>query len=145
MEEFINVTRTLIEDLKKDGYDPDKSVKPWVLVVEDNQFDQELMVSRLQRFGFQVEATITGEDALRFCDEKDYAAIFLDLNLGNGIGGLNVLEALRKKAKPPRVVIVTGAADQNFGPELARIGGYLEVVHKPLDRKAVEQIFKKEK
>lgn len=141
-DKFIEVTKSLIEEIKKDAPRPDRDPRS-VLIVEDNPNDREMMLRRLERFGFTVKSVITGEEALSACENHNFAAVFLDLNLGGGINGLTVLEKLRKKPVPPRVVIVTGAADASFGPELARIGGYFELIQKPIQRTDMELLFPK--
>lgn len=140
MSEFVSVVAELIEDLKKDAHLP-KGDSFAVLIVEDNDADRLLMRLVLEEFGFTVVSVTSGEDAIISCDHHVFAAVFLDLKLQGMMTGLEVLEVLKKRTPPPRVIIVTGAADSSFGSELARIGGYFEIVHKPLDRAAIEQLF----
>jgi PAS domain S-box-containing protein len=65
-----------------------------VLVVEDNDYNMELMKLYLSS-AFNVECAIDGEHALRMASSKQYSIILMDIHLGIGMDGLETTRRIR--------------------------------------------------
>ena len=87
----------------------DKTEKPFVLLVDDNEPTCTLMTALLQR-DFIVDTAIDGMEALEKLRTKSYDAVILDLLMPN-LDGYGVLDFL-KQNNPDllrRVLVVTAA------------------------------------
>jgi len=105
-----------------------------VLVVEDSAIARKFLQLRLQRLGYRVQTTSSGEDALDILEHHWFAIVFLDIALGppGSIDGLQVCQTLKQRAAQPggaptAVVLVTaltGSSDRVRG-SLAGCDAYL--------------------
>jgi CheY-like chemotaxis protein len=105
-----------------------------VLVVEDSAIARKFLQLRLQRLGYRVQTTSSGEDALDILEHHWFAIVFLDVVLGppGSIDGLQVCQTLKQRAAQPggapiAVVLVTaltGSSDRVRG-SLAGCDAYL--------------------
>ena len=103
------------------------SVKPVVLVVEDEDDARETLKDLLELRGYHVQTAADGQQALDFIDTTDRICIvLLDLFMPN-VDGWKVYESLQASGKLPslKVVITTSA------PHRAPPGA--DVMVKPLD------------
>jgi two-component system cell cycle response regulator DivK len=74
----------------------DKTIeKPRVLIVEDDPITNEVIQFYLKN-QYLVDVAVTEQQALGFIKSKKYFAVLLDINLGRGGNGLNVLKEIRK-------------------------------------------------
>jgi len=83
-----------------------------VLVIEDEEALALGMRDALQHAGFQVQVVHDGPTGLERIRAEGPDLVVLDLMLP-GMGGLEILEQLRKERRPVRVVIVTALASEN--------------------------------
>ncbi len=88
--------------------DQDGSFPP-VLVVEDNDLNKELLFIYLKNI-CQVDHAPDAESAIRMVKQKDYKTILMDINLGEGMDGLQATEIIRqiKGYEKTPVIAVTG-------------------------------------
>lgn len=106
--------------------------RPRVLVVDDSAFARKVLREvladdpRLEVVGFARD----GIDALEKIDELAPDVITLDLVMP-GIDGAGVVDALRARANPPRVVLVTTSDSQSPLAIAALQAGAFDLVHKP--------------
>lgn len=68
--------------------------RPRVLVAEDNA-DTRTLVNHLLRKSYEVVCASDGEEALRLAGESRFAALLVDINLGRGKSGEDVLHAIK--------------------------------------------------
>jgi len=112
---------------------------PFVLVVEDNPKDSELLKRYLITAGYDVTQAFDGKEALDLMAAKKPDLITLDITMPE-MGGF---EFLGEKAKNPEfadipVVIVTSASDRKKGLDL----GADAFVSKPVRKKALFSIIR---
>lgn len=109
---------------------PPASAPPPTLVLVDDDFAlRSALKFALELDGFRVQAFASGEDLLAAeLPERDVCLI-LDENLP-GLGGLDSLEALRRRAVDLPAILITS----HPGPGLRRRAGRLRVpiIEKPL-------------
>jgi signal transduction histidine kinase len=68
--------------------------RPRVLVVEDNA-DTRTLVNHLLRKNYEVVCASDGDEALRLAAENNYDVLLVDINLGKGKSGEDVLHAVK--------------------------------------------------
>lgn len=109
---------------------PPASASPPTLVLVDDDFAlRSALKFALELDGFRVQAFATGEDLLAADLPERDVCLVLDENLP-GIGGLDSLEALRRRDVDLPALLITS----HPGPGLRRRAGRLRVpiVEKPL-------------
>ncbi|MBN1996983.1 SpoIIE family protein phosphatase [candidate division KSB1 bacterium] len=108
---------------------------PHILVVDDDDLNRKFFLSILGRKKFFVDDANSGEAALKKIAENNYHLVISDLHMYK-IGGLQVLEAAKKKDPFTQVLILTG-----FGSipsaVLAMQKGAFEYLPKPVDQDAM--------
>lgn len=84
--------------------------KDKVLVIEDEEGDRELVVTALEREGYQVIQAESGEGGLELVETAQPDLIILDLILP-GLDGLEVCRRVRGKHEIP-IIMVTGREEE---------------------------------
>ena len=77
-----------------------------ILVVDDEEGIRQLYKEELEDEGYEVELAERGEEALEKISKAKPDAVILDLKMP-GMGGLEVLERIRKQDKDLPVIICT--------------------------------------
>lgn len=105
----------------------------WVLVVDDNQTVREFMKSKLAAFNFNVDYAESGEQAIGFTGQKNYACIFLDVVMP-GIDGYQVCKLIKsnRTGKKTAVVMLT-SKDSPFDKIRGSMSGCDAYLTKPVD------------
>ncbi|MBD1583763.1 PAS domain-containing hybrid sensor histidine kinase/response regulator [Pseudoalteromonas sp. S16_S37] len=124
-------TSTASEELIEDDFvvDLDTSLAPSnttehelpLLIVEDNEFNQKLMVKQLSRLGYNCELASDGIQGLKMWQSGDYALVLTDCHMP-GMDGFELTRQIRKiedkdKKQAIPIIAVTGAAmkgDQEY-------------------------------
>ena len=103
-----------------------------LLVVDDDKPLQGLFTLLMKRAGFDVDCACDGEQAMAMLQERDYAAVILDLMMP-GKSGFDVLERLERENPSllTRIIVASGASRV----ALERVDASLvhAVVRKPFD------------
>ncbi len=81
-----------------------------VLVVENEQEVAELIVSQLAPYDVEVRVAADGEQALALLAHERFDAVTLDILLGTGADGFEVLRALREDAELRRTPVIVVSA-----------------------------------
>ena len=81
-----------------------------LLVVEDQKDLNDIIVRKLEREGYAVDACYDGKDALDFINSAEYDGIILDILLP-GMTGLSVLADMRGKGNSTPVLLLTALGD----------------------------------
>jgi PAS domain S-box-containing protein len=116
---------------------PDNRTHRWqfagqrILVVDDGDENRELVRLVLEEVGLQVEEAVNGQIAVQMASARDYAMIFMDMQMPvlDGYGATTQLRQLGYK-KP--IVALTAHAMSGFETKVLAVGctGYLT---KPID------------
>jgi len=114
-----------------------------VLVIEDNKDNLKIVTYALERAGYRVIATETGEEGLRLAVAQRFAFILMDINLP-GMDGIETTKQIRvsKGDGDLPIIAVTSYAMTGDRDRILAAGcnGYIE---KPIDPLTiVEQIHK---
>jgi two-component system chemotaxis response regulator CheB len=113
---------------------------PRVVVADDSALMRRIVSNLLTRGGVQVVgAAKDGDEALALCESERPDAMTLDLAMP-GLGGIDVLKALRKKGGPMIPVVVVSAFSPAHGARAvdALAEGAFELVSKPSGNGDVE-------
>ena len=102
-----------------------------ILVVDDEQDTREVFAELLQHWGYEVDQTSDGHDALKLAAEKRPDVIVSDLVMPK-LDGLQLVRALREELPDTPVVIITGRGTIDAAVEAIREGVF-DFVEKPLE------------
>jgi CheY-like chemotaxis protein len=93
-----------------------------VLIVEDSRTDALLEGHALERYGIREwKAVETAEKALQVLDKEVYNVALLDYNLPR-MNGLVLLQRIREEHPDTRVILVTGARDEQVAVAAMKLG-----------------------
>ncbi len=107
-----------------------------VLIVDDNQFNAEVLSDMIASLGHEVSCAYTATEGLRVAQSDGFDVIFLDVQLPDG-NGLLLLPSLHAVASEPEVIIITGFGSLDAA-ELAIRNGAWDFIEKPLKRSLIE-------
>src|SRR5436189_5551842 len=102
-----------------------------ILVVDDEQATREVFAELLQHWGYEVDQTADGHEALKLAAERHPDVIVSDLVMPK-LDGLQLVRALREELPDTPVVIITGRGTIDAAVEAIREGVF-DFVEKPLD------------
>jgi diguanylate cyclase (GGDEF)-like protein len=92
-----------------------------VLIVDDDQLMREMLSDCLRVEGIDVRTAGTGEEALLMLEEAPADVIIADLVMP-GMGGLDVLDRIKRLQPRPDVIIVTGYGTVESAVKALRLG-----------------------
>lgn len=105
---------------------------PYILVIEDNQANADLIIRTLQGVHFQVRHTTHGLEAIQLVHAERPDLILVDFDLPD-IDGRNLVRLFKKqlggKASPPIVAVTARTSDADI--ETAQRYGCAAFVAKP--------------
>lgn len=107
-----------------------------ILIIDDNQFNAEMLCEMVGRLGHDVISVNTAEDGLRTAQSHSFDVVFLDVQLPDG-NGLTLLPKIHAMPSAPEVIIITGFGSPDAA-ELAIKNGAWDFIEKPLERKLIE-------
>lgn len=97
---------------------------PRILIVEDETNLRFFLEQLFQREGYAVSSVSTGEKAVQIVREHDFTLVLLDLNLGKGLSGIEVLEKIREGLSGMGVIVLTGYGSLETAVAALRKGAY---------------------
>ncbi len=118
--------------------------KPTVLMIDDEQFDAELLERILVRVPDWQAQVVHYEDpqaALEALPGLDIDAIFLDYHIGN-VDGLSVLKSIRALNFIKPVIVLTGQGSESIALEVMRAGADDYLLKGLLTPEAVSRVIK---
>src|SRR3954452_324321 len=115
--------------------------KARILIVDDEETTRELFAELLVRWGYDVDQTADGHEALKLASETHPDVIISDLVMPK-LDGLALVRALREEQPDTPVVIITGKGTIDAAVEAVREGVF-DFVEKPLDPARLKVILQR--
>ena len=105
-----------------------------VLLIDDEEELVSTFVERLEIRGINAVAATRGGEALKLIEEDGFNVVVVDLKMP-GIGGMELINLLKKSHPDIKVILITGHVSHSDEPE-DMYNGAFEVLLKPfsLDR-----------
>ena len=131
-------TNSIVSDIKL----PQKMKgKVRVLVVEDNEVNQLLVKTLLEKKGADVSLVSDGKQAIKKATAKEYDLIFMDISMPE-MNGYQASKTLRKNGLRTPIIALTAHAFQET-QEKCRAAGMNGFISKPYRDEDILKIFKK--
>ncbi len=122
----------------------DLSLKPHILLVEDNRINIKWTMMLLGRYDYEVDYAQNGEQAVTMAQEKRYALILMDIDMPimNGIEATQRIKAYEKQHNlTPTPIVALTSHDQEGEREKILAQGLDEHLGKPLKLSELEDLF----
>jgi response regulator RpfG family c-di-GMP phosphodiesterase len=114
---------------------------PRILVVDDEATIREILADFLSMEGFSVSTAKDGQGALSELSNSSYDMVLSDLKMPN-MGGIELLEAVAKRAPSVVTVIMTGFGTVETAIDAMKRGAY-DYIMKPFKMEEVVQIVRR--
>lgn len=108
-----------------------------ILIVDDDDAIRLSLEELLDRDGYQVLAAASGEEALVHIARESFDLVLLDLMM-KGIGGMEVLAALRERALDTAVIVLTAHGTLETAIDALRQGAH-DYLLKPADTASIRE------
>ncbi|MGR3173086.1 MAG: response regulator transcription factor [Candidatus Scalindua sp.] len=102
-----------------------------ILVVDDEVKAYELLKRFLEKKGYEVITSNSGENAIKKVKNEKPSVMLLDIRMP-GMGGIEVLNRVREFDKDVGIIMVTAVKEEETGKEALRLGAD-EYITKPID------------
>ena len=110
-----------------------------VLLVDDEEELVTALAERLSLRDIEADWVTCGMDAITRVSEDTYDVIVLDVKMP-GMGGVNVLKEMKKRAIKTEVAIITGYLDSSVAEEAMKFGP-LTVIPKPFNDSDIQTVL----
>ena len=117
--------------------------KKTILVMDDEDMIGEIICQMLEHFGFGSVRVTDGLDAIReFKKHSDdgvpFAAVILDLNIPNGVGGREAVGEILKIDSDAQVFVSSGSSNDPMVVNFKE-NGFSGVIAKPFDLASMQR------
>ncbi len=119
-----------------------ETVKPTILVVDDEENILETLSDTLKDDGYEVKAASSGEAALTLIKEQSPELILLDVWMSPGIDGLETLKAIKEITPESIVIMISGHSNIDTAVQATKLGAYY-FLEKPLSGERVLILVKR--
>jgi PAS domain S-box-containing protein len=106
-------------------------MNPRALIVDDEQSIQRLLKILLSQEGFVVDCASNSLEVESFIQTGKYDLVLLDIHLGSGENGIQILRNLRDHDEQAHIALITGRPDFETATEALRLGAF-DYLMKPL-------------
>lgn len=110
-----------------------------ILVIDDDSYICNLLVSYLEANGYRAEGTISGKTGMRLIDKKKFDLVLCDYRLPDS-DGLKILQYIKSKKASLPVIIMTAYADVKLAVKLIKAGAF-DYVTKPIQPEEIIQLI----
>jgi CheY-like chemotaxis protein len=93
-----------------------------ILVVDDAPNQRDLAARMLQRLGYQVHTSESGENAVARIKNQVFDLVVLDMIMEPGMDGLETFKQMRQIAPSQKAIIASGYSESERVREMQRIG-----------------------
>ncbi|MCA9058597.1 MAG: sigma-54-dependent Fis family transcriptional regulator, partial [Planctomycetaceae bacterium] len=108
-----------------------------LLVVEDDADFRETCARWMTRKGHHVVAAAHGQEALEYCDRRNFDVAIVDMNMP-GLTGLELLERMKATGVEAEVIILTGQGTIESAVNAMKLGA-CDYLTKPFPLDELEQ------
>ena len=115
--------------------------KPKLLYVEDDAVALEF-ISIILRSAYDVDTAINAATALEYASKKEYDILMLDINLGRGMDGVELMQRIRETEyykNIPIVAITAYATELDKNEFLSK--GFTHYISKPFTQKELHKLL----
>ncbi|MFH0754838.1 MAG: response regulator [Candidatus Omnitrophota bacterium] len=116
---------------------------PKLLIVDDELDVREFARNYFQKRGIDVVIAAGGAEGLDLVEKNKPDLVLLDVRMGTGISGMEVLRELRRRNAEVKVIMVSALDDQEIVKESVLLGA-LGFIHKPLILEELEAVVLRE-
>ena len=102
-----------------------------VLLVDDEIDFLDTLMKRMKKRGVDVSGVGSGEEGLKFLDQKSADVVVLDVKMP-GIDGIQTLRKIKKRYPLIEVIMLTGHASLEVAVEGMELGAF-DYLMKPID------------
>ena len=115
-----------------------------ILVAEDNAINQRIIMSVLNRYGYQVKLVENGKEAVESLERRIYDVVLMDIQMPvmDGLSATKLIRERFNKKRQPYIVALTADALQQGKVEYLE-KGVDELLYKPVQTKALMQLLAK--
>lgn len=113
------------------------TIRPKILIVEDNLVNQKVAQLFLKNLGYQSDIAVNGQQALAIFNH-DYALILMDLGLPD-MDGIEITKKIREKNKQVPIIACT-ASGESYKTKCLD-AGMDDFIVKPMALDALEQML----
>jgi two-component system, NtrC family, nitrogen regulation response regulator NtrX len=114
---------------------------PAILIVDDEAGIRDALAGLLREDGYQVESVTSGQECLDRVASQPVDLVLLDIWLGNGMDGMEVLRKLQETDSGPMVVMISGHGNIETAVRATKLGAF-EFLEKPLALEKVSLVVK---
>jgi signal transduction histidine kinase len=114
-----------------------------ILIVDDDPVQRTLLTALLGALGYRVTAAEDGDEAMDHLQADDADLVILDMRLGDGPDGAEVLRRVKALRPQQRAILLSGFADADRVQEALKLGagGF---VRKPVSMDRLAQVVRAE-
>lgn len=102
-----------------------------ILIIDDEPGIRETLSAVLKDEGLSVETASSGEDGLELARKRNFSCILLDIWLGDGLDGLEVLAKLKDEGNDAVVIMISGHGNIETAVRSTKLGAF-DFIEKPL-------------
>lgn len=113
-----------------------------ILVAEDNAINQRIIMTILNRYGYQAKMVENGQEAIESLGRRIYDVVLMDIHMPV-MDGLEATRRIRQsfsKYRQPAIIALTADVMQQ-GKEEYLAAGMTDVLYKPVQTKALLQVL----
>ena len=112
---------------------------PSLLVIDDEQEVTGYLQEYFKRHGVEVLAAASGEEGLALLRSANPGLVLLDVRLGKGLSGLDVLRQAREEKAASEIIMLT-ALEDTATAETAKSLGAADYITKPFILEELERV-----
>jgi two-component system, sensor histidine kinase and response regulator len=144
LSEALGIQTRRSQRVQEDNLDANAGPSPLILVVEDNDINQILAVSMLERRGYRTEVAGDGRQALAMLEQQAYDAVLMDCQMPE-LNGYDTTQELRQRelGRPSTPVIAMTANALRGDREKCLANGMDDYLAKPLKPEALDRLLRR--